>query len=166
MYAIEKSLQSLEVALALHHNQFRFPSLPCTCSTRPTMNTQASPPAVQSTEVMANGIKKFPVRSTTNPVRAGPTTPAKLAKPFCAPYHLPTLCGPANLWAPTLGHHSQTLSGTRVDVVTESSSKKATPRIRRCLESSASPLVQQIPVRRRLSRWQATRAEIRLRGSD
>src|ERR1700676_1976214 len=69
-----------------------------TCSMGPTINTQARPPTTHSTEVIANGNRKFPVRSRTNPVRAGPTTPAKLEKPFCAPYHLPTACGPASVW--------------------------------------------------------------------
>src|SRR5450759_3281994 len=36
--------------------------------------------------------------STTNPVTAGAITPAKLAKQFCNPDHLPAASGPAIVW--------------------------------------------------------------------
>src|SRR3954466_6059846 len=67
-----------------------FLSAQFTCSTRPTMNTQARAPQMQIAAEMANGAKNFPVCCSTNPVSAGPLIPAKLAKPFCQPYHFPT----------------------------------------------------------------------------
>ena len=36
-----------------------------TCSTRPTMNTQARPPAMHSAAVIAKGARKFPVHCKT-----------------------------------------------------------------------------------------------------
>src|SRR5258707_12090628 len=68
-----------------------------TGSTRPTMKTQATTPSRHTLAVMANGSRKFPVLPTTNPVRAGPITPARLAKPFCQPYHFPTAPAPARV---------------------------------------------------------------------
>src|SRR5215470_10443078 len=67
-------------------------------STLPTMNTHATTPKRDIAEVMAKGQKKFPVWSRTNPVSDGPIIPAKLAKPFCGPYHRPTASGPAMRW--------------------------------------------------------------------
>src|SRR5437763_14526472 len=67
-------------------------------STRPTTKTQANTPITQIAEVTAKGQKKFPVRPTTHPVRAGQMMPAKLANPFCGPYHLPTESEPAIRW--------------------------------------------------------------------
>src|SRR6516165_12113207 len=62
-----------------------------TCSTRPTTKTHASPPATNTPTVIANAAAKLPVRSNVNPVSAGATAPAKLAKPFCRPIHRPAV---------------------------------------------------------------------------
>src|SRR5262249_42516923 len=68
-----------------------------TCSSRPTTKSHASPPATNTPTVTAIAVTKLPVRSTVNPVRAGATTPAKLAKPFCRPVHRPAARGPASV---------------------------------------------------------------------
>ena len=41
--------------------------------------------------------EKSPVRSTSHPVTAGPTTPEKLPTPFCIAVHFPAACGPARV---------------------------------------------------------------------
>src|SRR5437762_4562324 len=69
-----------------------------TGSTRPTMKTHATTPIRDIADVTANGQKKLAVCWTTNPVRAGQIMPAKFAKPFCGPYHLPTASRPARRW--------------------------------------------------------------------
>src|SRR6185437_16498445 len=59
-----------------------------TCSSRPTTKTQAMKPRIRTATVTAKAARKWPVLSTTNPVRIGPTRPAKLPIPFCSPVHL------------------------------------------------------------------------------
>src|SRR5438034_1068 len=63
----------------------------------PTTKIHARPPSISTAAVIASGAAKLLVRSTTNPVRAGATTPAKFAKPFCRPAHRPAACGPARV---------------------------------------------------------------------
>src|SRR3954469_18360976 len=53
---------------------------------------------MQIAAVIANGAKNFPGCCSTNPVSAGPEIPAKLAKPFCQPYHFPTRSDPGSVW--------------------------------------------------------------------
>src|ERR1035437_7226223 len=47
---------------------------------------------------MANGQKNCPVRSITNPVRAGATIPERLPMQFCMPVQRPAARGPATVW--------------------------------------------------------------------
>src|SRR5438132_5282826 len=68
-----------------------------TYSSRPNPKIHAKPPSISTAAVIASGAAKLLVRSTTNPVRAGATTPAKFAKPFCRPAHRPAACGPARV---------------------------------------------------------------------
>jgi hypothetical protein len=65
----------------------------------PTKNVQDKAPSSETNAVTARATVKRPVHSTTNPVRAGPITPAKLAKPFCKPTQRPAVRGPARIWA-------------------------------------------------------------------
>src|SRR5882672_1426718 len=78
----------------------RSPTTRCghvTCFTSPTRNSQASTPDRQTAAVMTSATWKCPVQSTVNPVKAGPTMPARFPIPFCKPVHLPTACDPASV---------------------------------------------------------------------
>jgi hypothetical protein len=55
----------------------------------PDTGTHVINPRMRIATVMANGARKLPVLSSTNPVSAGPMSPAKLPKAFCKPVHNP-----------------------------------------------------------------------------
>jgi hypothetical protein len=56
----------------------------------PDNGTHEISPRMSTATVMANGARKLTVLSSTNPVSAGPMSPAKLPQSFCTPVHNPS----------------------------------------------------------------------------
>src|SRR5260370_28643873 len=52
--------------------------------------------SIATTAIITKATKKRPVESTTNPVTAGATTPARFPRKFCKPVHRPAILGPAS----------------------------------------------------------------------
>src|ERR1035437_5027556 len=82
---------------------------------------------------MANGQKNCPVRSITNPVRAGATIPERLPMQFCMPVQRPAARGPATVWvmAQRLAAQAAQLVVTPINMAMERTGGESTHAMRK-----------------------------------